>query len=290
MNRAKPLVSICIPTFNGESYIAEAMESAINQDYDNLEIVISDDASKDNTLQIIESYKAKTQWPIYIHQHQPDGIGANWNHCIKQCQGAFVKLLFQDDILQPNCISELIQLALEKDTVGLVYSNRDFIYEKRTDQINYFISNYSNLFQYWESFEVKQGICSGRQYLKDPQFLNSPKNKIGEPTNVLIKRDCFETIGYFNEHMKQTLDTEFWYRIMKSFDIGFVNKKLASFRLHDEQASSVNKSKSHDDNQLLYHSYYKNLFWYLHPKNQWKLLKLYHPVFRFMVQIKRKFS
>ena len=60
----RQLVSICIPTYNGAAYILEAMDSAIIQTYPNLEIIVSDDASKDETLHIIEGYKAKTKIPI----------------------------------------------------------------------------------------------------------------------------------------------------------------------------------------------------------------------------------
>ena len=55
-----PLVSICIPTYNGFEFIAEAMESAINQTYSNLEIIVSDDASKDDTLKVIQEFKKRT--------------------------------------------------------------------------------------------------------------------------------------------------------------------------------------------------------------------------------------
>ena len=79
----KPLVSICIPTFNGEAYLEECLHSAINQTYKNIEIIVSDDASKDRTLQIINEITSKTDIPIFIFKHQPNGIGANWNNCIK---------------------------------------------------------------------------------------------------------------------------------------------------------------------------------------------------------------
>ena len=65
-----PLVSICIPTYNGSAYIAEAMQSAIVQSYPHLEIVVSDDASTDATLAIIDTFRAKTSIPIHIHPHQ----------------------------------------------------------------------------------------------------------------------------------------------------------------------------------------------------------------------------
>lgn len=284
-----PLVSICIPTYNGAEFIAEAMESAIVQTYSNLEIVISDDASTDKTLAIIKSYIIKTKIPIHIYKHHPKGIGANWNNCVRNANGSYIKFLFQDDVLEPNCISTMIELTIKNKKIGLVYCKRNFLYKELTDEIKGFISYYGNLHTYWDNLEVKEGFKKGVDYLKDKELIHSPKNKIGEPTAVLLKKECFEKVGYFSEVLEQTLDHEFWYRIMKFYDVGFIDKKLVGFRLHSNQASAINKTKAMPDDELLYKSYYKLLFWQLHLKNQLKLLKKYHPIFKFLVQLKQRF-
>ncbi|WP_274475882.1 glycosyltransferase family 2 protein [Mangrovimonas aestuarii] len=290
MSKEKPLVSICIPTFNGERFINEAMDSAISQSYSNLEIVVSDDASTDRTLIILEGFKEKTTIPIYIYKHQPSGIGANWNHCVQKANGSYIKFLFQDDVLLPSCIEQMMAVAGFNPRVGLVYSKRGFIYSELTPKITSFIEYYRELHRYWESVGVKEGVLKGTDYLKDRQLLSSPKNKIGEPTNVLLKTDCFKTIGYFNETLKQGLDHEYWYRVMTKYNIGFVNKPLAKFRLHNNQASHVNKSGGLNETDVIYKSYYINLFRYLHSKNKWKLLKLYHPILSKLVKLKQNYA
>ncbi|TYA56654.1 glycosyltransferase family 2 protein [Formosa maritima] len=284
-----PLVSICIPTYNGEVYLVEALESAINQTYPHLEIIVSDDASKDGSLRIVDSYKTKTKIPIHVYHHEPQGIGANWNNCVHKAHGEYIKFLFQDDVLDAHCISKMMALALANPQLGMVYSKRDFIYSQLTPKLKEFIAYYSNLHLYWEDLKVVSGILSGKAYLKDKQFLNSPKNKIGEPTNVLLKKTCFDTVGYFNEELQQALDSDYWYRVMTCFDIGFIDETLASFRLHDKQASAVNKQREIPDKDLVYKLYYKELFWQLHPKNQWKLLKLHHPLVKRLVTLKQSF-
>ncbi|MFD2542033.1 glycosyltransferase family 2 protein [Lacinutrix gracilariae] len=285
----QPLVSICIPTYNGEAFIAEAMQSAIAQTYPNLEIIVSDDASKDNTISIIKSFKAQTKIPIHIYNHEPNGIGANWNHSVRKANGAYIKFLFQDDALTPDCITKMMPLAIQPN-VGLVYSKRDFIYETLTPKIKDFIAYYGNAHTTWQDVKVTPGILSGRAYLKDRQLLNSPKNKIGEPTNVLLNKSCFENVGYFNEVLQQALDSDYWYRVMAYYDVGFVDASLARFRLHDKQASSVNKKREIPDKDLMYKQYYTHIFKYLHPKNKRKLLKLYHPLFKTLAQIKQRFN
>jgi glycosyltransferase involved in cell wall biosynthesis len=285
----RPLVSICIPTYNGEEYIEESIQSAISQTYPNLEIIVSDDASKDDTLAIIERFKSKTKIPISIVHHNPQGIGANWNNCIIHSKGDYIKFLFQDDVLLPNCIETMMAMAIKYPDVGLIYSKRIFIYEKASAEIEKFIAYYGPIHTHWDNIEVKQGVVSGSIYLKDKAFLNSPKNKIGEPTNVLLKTECFETIGFFNETLQQALDSDYWYRVMRKYDIAFINEVLVKFRLHANQASNINKNREIPDSQLMYREYYDKLFWSLHPKSQLKLLKLYHPIFKMLVAIKRSF-
>lgn len=283
----KPLVSVCIPTYNGAQYIAAAMASILEQDYPNLEVVVSDDASGDATLAIIARYAAKTSIPIRVYHHSPRGIGANWNHCVAHAQGAYIKFLFQDDVMAPDCIGRMVALAEAHPTVGLVYSKRWFLYETLTPKLTSFMSYYGDLHRYWADFSVEAGVLPGHVYLKDRQFLNSPKNKIGEPTNVLLRRCCFDTVGYFSETLEQALDSDYWYRVMTCYDVGFIDAELVGFRLHDAQASSVNKGRALPDATLVYERYYRYLYSYLHPKAQLKLLKLYHPFFRTLVRLKR---
>jgi glycosyltransferase involved in cell wall biosynthesis len=286
---AYPLVSICIPTYNGETYIVEALESAIKQTYSNLEIIVSDDDSSDDTLKRIDAYQSKTVIPIKIHHHTPSGIGANWNNCVTKANGDYIKFLFQDDVLEPNCILKMMDLAITNPQLGMVYCKRNFIYTQLTPKLKKFIEYYSNLHMYWDDVKVETGILSGKTYLKDRQLLNSPKNKIGEPTNVLLKKSCFDKVGYFNETLEQTLDSEYWYRVMCYYDVGFIDRPLVKFRLHEKQASVINKQRDIPDNNLIYKLYYKDLFWHLHPSNQWKLLKLFHPFLKTLVSIKHYF-
>lgn len=268
-----PLISICIPTYNGEKYIAEAMDSAIVQTYNNLEIIISDDASKDAGLEIIESYKEKTDIPIYIYPHQPKGIGANWNHCIKKANGEYIKFLFQDDILMPTCIEKMVALATSKERVGLVYCRREIIFDTQKEDYEDWLRYSEFLHTNWDSLHLKEGIEKGTSYLKDKNLLDRPNNKIGEPPAVLLNKKCFEKVGYFNTNLSQTLDFEYWYRLMPYFDVGFVDEELIKFRLHGNQASQINRKRKTKDKKLLPKTLLKTVFWKLHPKQKMYILK-----------------
>ena len=184
MKVSEQLVSICIPTYNGAKFIAEAMESAIAQTYDNLEIIVSDDASKDDTLKIIESYKDKTDIPIHIFHHQPKGIGANWNNCIKKSKGDYIKFLFQDDVLMPTCVERMVKMAINNDNVGLVYCKREIIFDTKKEDYLDWLEYSEFLHTNWGQLKLKEGVEKGTTYLKDENLLDRPNNKIGEPPAV----------------------------------------------------------------------------------------------------------
>jgi len=286
----KPLVSICIPTYNGARFIAETMDSALLQTYANLEIVVSDDASKDDTLLIIEAYKTKTDIPIYIHHHKPDGIGANWNHTIKKANGKYIKFLFQDDVLAPNCIENMVCVMEANAKVGLVASKRDFLIEDSfmNEEIKLWIEKYDDL-QTTLNLPVGNAIVIITKALFNSiEFLKSPRNKIGEPSVVLFKKELISELGYFDENFKQILDYEYWYRILKHYDITILNEKLVSFRLHSNQATNVNKNQEISDYKLYDKLLYDEYLRLLHPEVKKKLLRKYSMKYKMYIRIKNK--
>lgn len=284
----KPLVSICIPTYNGAKFIEEALNSAINQTYKNLEIIVSDDKSSDDTVLIIKDKLIDSKIPYYIYTHNPKGIGANWNHCVEKSNGHFIKFLFQDDVLRNDCIEKMVNLALKDDKVGLIYCKRTILYNINNIDHKKWIDHCGVLHKKWFKIKVQQGILDGRKYLSDLYLLNDSSNKIGEPTAVLIKKTYFEKTGPFNENLKQTLDIEYWYRLMKYCKVGFVDENLVSFRLHDDQASFVNVKNEIDEQHLLNKKFYKTIFWQLHPQKRWKLFKGYSWIGDFVRFCKKK--
>ncbi|MBR1797937.1 MAG: glycosyltransferase [Clostridiales bacterium] len=109
-------VSICIPTYNGELYIESALRSIIAQTYDNIEIIVTDDCSTDNTVSIIKSNFSD----VILHLNEKRlGLVGNWNHCVSLATGKYIKLMGQDDILEPNAI-ELQVDSLESDPEAVI--------------------------------------------------------------------------------------------------------------------------------------------------------------------------
>lgn len=262
-----PLVSVCIPTRNGAEFIEETLKCVYQQDYRPLELIISDDGSSDETVQIISEITKNWDFPVKIYHHKPSIIGANWNNCVMMAMGKYIKFLFQDDLIYSNCISAMVALSEQDEEIGLTFCNRDIIgnLSGKAD----WLQRHGDLSGKWNDLKP---IQEGKSLLKQPDFLKSPRNKIGEPTVVLLKRQCFEEIGFFSEELKQTLDYEYWYRMLPKYKIGFINEKLAAFRLHDNQATQHNLTGIDDEYLIYYKSIYNNVFSYLSWYNKLKII------------------
>lgn len=283
------LVSICIPTFNGAQFIAEAMDSAINQTYPNLEIIVSDDKSKDDTLKIIEAYRDITNIPIHIYHHKPNGIGANWNNCIQKAKGEYIKFLFQDDILKPNCIEKMVDVLENDQEIMLVGSKRNILVEEnfKSEKTRLWVEKYGDL---QDSLKLKytDGKCIiDKNILKLDNYFEEPLNKIGEPTVILFRKDIIYEIGFYREDLFQILDFEFCNRVLMKYKIAILDKKLVKFRLHSNQATNFNSINSSSDflkyEDLIYNKY----FYLLNKGMQWKLLKKNNYLIKLIFKVKR---
>lgn len=262
IKHSQPLVTICIPTYNGENFVKEAIASALWQTYSNIEIILSDDNSSDRTVEIAKSLKQKTSFDFSIVEHSQYGLAHNWNFCISQAKGKYIKFLFQDDVLEPTAIEEMVNLAEQDEEIGLVFSPRKIF--SNTGDTNYD----SNFLMHHEAKDVHKGwstlklIQSGQQLLLDPNILDNPINKIGEPSTVLIRKDVFEKVGLFNSEFCQLVDLEMWLRIMSQYKVGFVDKVLSHFRIHSQQQTRRNvalKDAILLDYQKLFQTIYNDL-------------------------------
>jgi len=220
------LVSICIPTYNGERWLGEAIASALGQTYEPVEILIVDDASNDRTLDIVRSFRDR---PIRVEVNPLNfGIVGNRNRCVTLSGGAFVKFLFQDDILYPTCVEKMVRILENYENAGMVFAPRDVLLENPDDSVAVAWKRFSKLYQNYHLGEVNSGIDLFRMWLADG-FL---ENWIGEPSNVLLRKSSIEKVGLFNLKTRSCSDFEMWIRMMYYYDVGFVNEPLSCFRVH----------------------------------------------------------
>jgi glycosyltransferase involved in cell wall biosynthesis len=119
-----PLVSICIPTYNGGNYLRSAVDSALAQTYPHVEYIISDDESSDGSVEEAITTIRSAGVPFTFARHRRSTAPENWNQCIRLARGSYVKFLCQDDLLDPACVEHLMNVALEDPDVGLIFSIR----------------------------------------------------------------------------------------------------------------------------------------------------------------------
>ena len=242
-DNALPLVSILIPTFNGEAFITEALQSALSQTYPNLEIIVSDDGSTDNTLNIVQQIQHNSKMTIGVFTHPNYGLVGNLNFCIKQARGKYIKFLFQDDLLKHNCVEMMVNLAETDSNIGLVFSPRHVNIVSGSESNPSCQAAYRGTKDLHLKWSNLQTIQSGKNLLSDPNCLKGTPNKIGEPTTVLIPKSVFKHLGEFDAELHQLLDVDYWFRILGHYHIGFINKPLSCLRIHSGQQTQKNISK-----------------------------------------------
>ncbi len=233
LRRDVPLVSLCLPTYNGAAYLPEAIASALAQTYPAIEIVLSDDGSTDDTVAIARASATRSAVPFTILTHDRYGMAGNWNACIGAARGQYVKFLFQDDLLAPECVAQMVALAERDAAIGMVFCRREVAFSDDTTLDDLYL----DITRHWSELREVQ---SGLELLADPQLLDPPLNKFGEPTAVLVRREAFDRVGLFDPDLVQVLDLDMWLRLAAHYKIGYVDAPLASFRVHQHQASHHN--------------------------------------------------
>lgn len=268
------LVSICLPTRNGEKYIRQALDSVKKQTYRNIELIISDDQSQDNTLAICEKFVSEVPFPVYIYHHKPNGMGANWNYCIEKSNGKYIKFLFQDDLLEENCIEKMLG-HLQGSEPRVAFCKRKVIDEKGGVVSGKWLNNYGDLQEgagfFFENLKIFKKAHMKLLGRKKPFYYNFA----GEPITMLMEKELWVEVGPFNTHLQQLLDLEYAYRILLKSPILFISEKLVSFRHHADQMSSHNRKNNLDEGPVITILVYRKFFRYISCREKIKALKTF---------------
>ncbi|TAN38423.1 MAG: glycosyltransferase [Verrucomicrobia bacterium] len=231
-----PCVSICIPTYNSRDYLAECIASIRAQTFTDYEVVICDDESSDGTLDLARQLaKGDTRFR-FISNPCRLGLVQNWNNCVKQARGEWIKFVFQDDVIKSSCLEKLL-LACERGHKLVGFCERDFIYEDRTPPAlrSSFERHKQKLRTDYQGTSVIDAARAVQIAIQHPWH-----NLVGEPTVTLINKSVFHAWGEFDPAFVQLCDTEFWCRIMINEGAAFVPQSLAAFRVHSKATTAQN--------------------------------------------------
>jgi glycosyltransferase involved in cell wall biosynthesis len=233
------LVSVCIPTYNGEEYLEQCLTSTIRQTFQNLEIIVCDDGSSDRTLDIANQI-AQADRRLVIHRNAVRlGIPGNWNRCLDLAQGRWIKFMGQDDYLADDCIEVMVRAV--DQTGRIVVCDRQIAYQDvdhrfQEDLNSYIAENPLHKVGETRTFEAEDisRFVLGR--------LND--NFIGEPVFTLFPHDVIKDVGYFDDRFVLWSDYEMWTRIAVNRGLLWLPDRLATFRCHSKAQSWTNFGSS----------------------------------------------
>jgi UDP-glucose 4-epimerase len=222
-----PLVSVVIPCYNAEVFIADAIESVLAQTYDNLEILITNDGSSDGTEAVIKHYLNNPKVRYFKHETNR-GIPAARNTAIRQARGEYVAFLDSDDTWLPNKIEAQLQVFSRDVTrqVGLVWSDA------------YMKDNRGNIVTRGGIVPDDIGSLPTQSVLKR-LFL---RNFICAVT-AMVRRSCFDRVGLLDEALRGGSDDyDLWLRLAPYFRFAYIPVPLAVVRLqHGGNHTSVER-------------------------------------------------
>lgn len=222
-----PRVTLALPTWNGAAHLHEALESCLVQPRAGVQLLLVDDGSVDDTLQIARRFEAQG---LEIHRNAvPLGLAGNWNRCLALARGEYVGLLHQDDRLRAGWLQRAVALLDRHPSAGLVHAPHLIIdaqgrpaqegagWEEEPDA--------GALDRLVPGADVLARLFSGRA----TAFVCP---------GVLARRSVWEELGGFDPRWRFALDLDMWLRVSEKHDIGRLGEVLVEYRRHDDQQTS----------------------------------------------------
>jgi glycosyltransferase involved in cell wall biosynthesis len=211
-----PRVSVCIPVFNGQPFVGKAIDSVLRQTFDDLEVIVADNASTDGTLGEVEK-RADPRLRVLTSKVNL-GPGPNWNRVVRAARGEYVKLLCADDWLYPTALERQTAVldARESRDIVLVTAARDVVDGQDRRLMR-------------RGPRGRARRVRGRAALHD--IARSGTNLIGEPSAALFRREAGLAAGLFADRATYVVDVDFWMRLLLRGDLFFLTDVLSAFRV-----------------------------------------------------------
>lgn len=232
----KPLVSIVIPVYNGEAYLAEAIDSALAQTYETLEILVINDGSKDKTEEIALSYGDKIRYFV----KENGGVSTALNMGIAHMYGEYFSWLSHDDMYLPKKIElQITALYNSGDPTGIAYSDYVVVDKYGATITTMDISkNYPSADLTFGLFPILRQVLNG--------------------CSLLIHKSHFERAGIFDERLRTTQDYDLWFRMFRDTELVHINKPLVMMREHGAQVTH-NYERSRSESDVLWLNMLQNI-------------------------------
>jgi glycosyltransferase involved in cell wall biosynthesis len=218
--KIQPLVSVVITAYNRENYIKDAIQSTLNQDYPNLEIIISNNASTDNTHLVITKFLSDPRIKYYL-QESNIGMKPNFKYAASKANGKFITFLSSDDYFINNSfISQSILLAEKYENISLILGTYNRVVEKSNE------------------ITVNVGGIFDKEYYKgDEMFMKFPLIKSISFAAALMNKQIFNSLGVFDNPCS-AFDVLVLLKLMLNGNVACINKPSYMLRVHGNNFST----------------------------------------------------
>jgi glycosyltransferase involved in cell wall biosynthesis len=226
----RPRVSVCIPVYNGERFLAETIRSVLDQTYRDFELVVLDNASTDATGRIARSFgdarvRVATN-PSTIAQPE------NWRAAVRLCRAPLIKLLCADDLLHPRCLEYQVGPMVADPGLAVVAARRHMVDER------------SRVLAPRRGLAGLTGVRSSVEVAR--RVVRSGANPIGEPGGVLFRREHYDAVGGWHPERRHAMDLDLWMRLLQCGEFLGLPETLAAFRVVRDSLSAENESAIYD--------------------------------------------
>lgn len=207
-----PKVSVVIPTYNHVRYLPYAIESAIHQNYTNLEVIVIDDGSTDGTSEAIRPYLSKIN---YVYKEN-GGTPSALNLGLSVATGKYICWLSSDDAMMPGKVAKQVELMESDPSLGFSYTSFVVIDANGVKQYDV------NSAYYPDKREMVTRLMEGC-------FING--------SSVMMSRGALNVVGNFDLGLPQAHDYDLWFRFLRHYNCGFLPEALLAYRWHGENMS-----------------------------------------------------
>lgn len=240
MLKTSPKVSVLMPVYNGARFIRQALDSVFAQTFGDFELIICDNCSTDETVDIINEYSSDERLKLYINSNNI-GMVRNWNSCILKSSGEYLQFLFADDYFDPMYLETYVEALNLNPLISIAFAPRQRLHP------NGYIEN---LQPYFIGKRKGSDVCD--------DIIKNHLNPIGEPSLVMFRKKDLD-IGLFNTDLYWLADIDFWLRLCLIGDILGLDKPYTTFRISEHQQTSVliNSGKTvGEERDFIYYNIY----------------------------------
>lgn len=249
-----PKITIITPSYNQGQFIEETITSVLNQNYPNLEYLVIDGGSTDETLNILKKYDDRLTWISEPDDGQTDAI----NKGLTMASGEVIAYLNSDDVYLPNSLHTVGEF-FQKNPDSLWLTGDYFIIDEQGRKIQSAVAQYKKILRSHPSFTL----------LSIANFIIQP--------STFIKAELIQDIGYFDASLQYCMDFDYWLRVIQKYPLSVSSRHFSLFRIHGQSKGGSEYEKQFAEEHLLVLRHQKNqLVRLLHKLHAWLIVQAYH--------------